>query len=329
MALTTKGARRVMACVVYALGLSFTGIAALGSQHGGRALNEATARALSGERARLESQYRRADAALTKLPEARPTAAIRAEIDAALKDPRLNDCHGWLQSTRLRAVCVEKVEPLRAELANAEERQRLTSELATTSEALSALTVGKPANADAESLGRYLAAFGIGATSDRLADILNLLTVASVELAGGIAFALSSRSVNPVELHKRANTVNGSINAPEATFVNATHALLVNTKVNAPVNTTKVLKTKSKHRRVNASPGGTLERIKREIVASLLDGAKACSQRALADVHGCSVGLVNKAVRSLAEAGIVRVRANRFCTRLELIRDAQPPRVSH
>jgi hypothetical protein len=185
--------RRALAVCVYALGLAFTAIAALGSQHGGRALNEATAAALTGERGRLEAQYKRADAAIAKLPATRPTAVVQAELDAVLRDPRLNGCYGWLENSRLRAVCVERVEPLRTELANATERKRLTGELATTSEALGSLTVAKPANADADSLGRYLEALGVNISRDRLTDLLNLLTVASVELAGGIALALGHR----------------------------------------------------------------------------------------------------------------------------------------
>jgi hypothetical protein len=194
MALASNGARRYLAAAVYLLGLTFSAIVALGSQHGGRALNDATAAALTGERGRIESQYRRADAALSKLPETRPVAVIQSELAALLKDPRLNECYGWLMNSRLRAVCVERVEPLRAELANANERQRLTGELASASEALAGLTVAKPANADANALGRYLEALGVNIPRDRLTDLLNLLTVASVELAGGIALALGHRS---------------------------------------------------------------------------------------------------------------------------------------
>jgi hypothetical protein len=81
--------------------LTFTAIAALGSLHGGRSLNEATAAALTGERTRLEAQYKRADMTLDRLPEARPVAVIQAELDAILTDGRLNDCQGWLESSRL------------------------------------------------------------------------------------------------------------------------------------------------------------------------------------------------------------------------------------
>jgi hypothetical protein len=49
-ALTNTGSRRILAAVAYVFGLSFTVVAALGSQHGGRSLNEATATALTSER---------------------------------------------------------------------------------------------------------------------------------------------------------------------------------------------------------------------------------------------------------------------------------------
>jgi hypothetical protein len=207
-ALTNTGSRRILAAVAYVFGLSFTVVAALGSQHGGRSSNEATAMALTSERSRLEVAYKRADAALGRLPETRPVAVIQSELDAILKDMRLNDCQGWLENSRLRATCVERVEPRRKELANAQERKRLTDELASTSRALSSLTLPRPANADADSLGRYLEALGVNIPRDQLADSLNLLTVASVELAGGIALALGNRPTNNPAKHPTGKWLN-------------------------------------------------------------------------------------------------------------------------
>jgi hypothetical protein len=157
-----------------------------------------------------EAQYKRADAALSKLPDTRPVSVIQSELDATLKDSRLNDCQGWLENSRLRATCVERVEPRRKELANAVERKRLTDELASTSRALSSFNVAKPANADAESLGRYLAALGIAVARERLADLVNLLTVASVELAGGIALALGAGSAERSMAKYTHSSPNGS-----------------------------------------------------------------------------------------------------------------------
>src|SRR5262249_50828062 len=154
----------------------------------------------------LEAAYRRAEAALGKLPETRPVAVVQTELDAKLRDPRLNNCSGWLESSRLRAVCIG-VEPVRKELANSQERQRLMGELASTSEALGNLSIGRPANSDTASLVRYLAALGFDIGADRSADLLNLLTVVSVELAGGLALALGVRPDDTVEPKGQSKTL--------------------------------------------------------------------------------------------------------------------------
>jgi hypothetical protein len=55
----------------------------------------------------------------------RPASAIRGELNALLADKRLNDCEGWLASMKLRAVCIDRVAPLRVELGRAERREKL------------------------------------------------------------------------------------------------------------------------------------------------------------------------------------------------------------
>lgn len=193
LALTCNGARQASACTAWLLALSFTIVAALGSQHGGRELAARTDGAITGERARLESAYRRASDELATLPAARPAAVIETELAAILQDTKLQGCQGWLDSKKSRAVCVERVEPLRAEQATALSRQRLQATMADATAALGKLTVGKPANADASAVQRYLAAVGIEIGTQRLADLLSLLTVIAVEVCGGIALAIGRK----------------------------------------------------------------------------------------------------------------------------------------
>lgn len=190
LALTCNGARRTSACVAWLLGLSFTIIAALGSQHGGRELATRTDGAITGERARLESAYKRASDELGTLPTARPAAVIDTELAGILKDPKLQDCQGWLENKRLRTICIEQVEPRRAEQSIARQRERLQTTMADATAALGKLTVGKPANADASAVQRYLAAVGLHIGAQRLADLLSLLTVVAMEVCGGVALAL-------------------------------------------------------------------------------------------------------------------------------------------
>jgi hypothetical protein len=164
--------------------------------------------------------------------------------------------------------------------------------------------------------------------------MLNLLTVASVELAGGIALTLGSRTANTQPLNTTANTTEQpAANAPADTETEQCS----NTESTRRPNTSKTLKNKRKQRSRTPGPNATartgnnntFERLKREIVASLLDGPKSCSQRILADTYGCSVSTVNKAVQALADAGIVSVRANRSCTHLELARESDTTCVTH
>lgn len=199
LVLTHHGQRRAVAGVAWLLGLTFTIVAALGSQHGGRELAGRTDSAIAGERARLEAAYKRESEELAALPPARPASVADAELAVILKDVRLKDCRGWLENRRFRTICVEKVEPARAEQSIARERERLQTAMTDATAALSKLTVGKPANTDANAIERYLAAVGIRVGTQRLADLLNLLTVHELAAAGAVNVS-TSKSGTVVEL---------------------------------------------------------------------------------------------------------------------------------
>ena len=57
--------------------------------------------------------------------------AVRGDLSALLSNKKLNDCEGWLESIKLRTVCIEQVAPLRSELAKAERREKLEAGLPT------------------------------------------------------------------------------------------------------------------------------------------------------------------------------------------------------
>ncbi len=196
--LTHHGARRTAASAAWLLGLAFTITAALGSQHSGRELAARTDDAITGERARLEAAYKRASEELATLAAARASAIIDNELAVILKDDRLHGCQGWLENKKLRATCVTAVEPRRAELATAQQRERLQTTMTDATAALGKMSVGKPANSDASAVQRYLAAVGIHVGADRLADLLSLLTVVSVEVCGGVALALGRKQCTAV-----------------------------------------------------------------------------------------------------------------------------------
>jgi hypothetical protein len=194
MVLISRGAtRKALAGTVYLLGLGFTAIAAVGSQHAGRDFNAATADSLQGQRARLESAYKRASDSLSQLPAARPAEIVQTDIERIMLANGIHDCATTWDNTILQQkTCASRIEPLKAEIAAGKESERLKTELATLTQQLSSLGVAKTANADAGALSNYLAVMGITVTPGRIADILNLLTVAAIEVCGGIAIALGS-----------------------------------------------------------------------------------------------------------------------------------------
>jgi hypothetical protein len=197
--LTAQGCiRRALAALVYIFGVTFTGISGLGSLNCGRELSVATSRALTSERDRLTAQYDRANEALKQLPSARPVSVIQTEIDSILKENHITECSAWLTNVKLRAVCIEQVAPLQKELATAIERSRLKAELNSASTALNILTIARPANTDATSIQRYLEAMGVHIEAQRLVDIINALTIAAIEIAGGATLAIAQRQNVPV-----------------------------------------------------------------------------------------------------------------------------------
>ena len=310
MMLTHQGKPRTTAGIAWVLGLTFTVVAALGSQHGGRELASRTDGAATGDRARFEADYKRAAGDLALLPATRPAAVIDQELAIMLQEHRLKGCAGWLENWRLRKTCAEKVAPLQTEQAIAGDRARLQTAIATASAALGTASVGKPANTDASAVQRYLGAIGIHVGTERLADILNLLTVFAVEFCGAAALALSRR---PIVGHDkgRMNTgdggLNTSVNAPLNTPPGGVQDPVL-PALNAPVNVTADPKT-----------AATIERLKRRILGDLERGPRSCSQRSLASEFGASVGYLNKALHELAAVGALNVATSRVGTRVALV----------
>lgn len=305
--LTNHGQRRTAAGVAWLLSLIFTVVAALGSQHGGRELAGRTEVAAAGDRARHEADYSRAETALAGLPAARPAGVIEQELAVLLQDERLKGCAVWLANWRLRKVCDEKVGPARAELANAQARETAQAAMAAASAALGTATVGKPPNSDASAVQRYLAAIGIRVGADRLADVLNLLTVFAIEFCGAAALALGWPIAGNGKV--RVNTGDAGL------------SVSMNTPVNAPTGGVQAPALPALNAPVNATDektAATIERLKRRILGDLERGPRSCSQRRLASEFGASVGYVNKALHELRMAGAVNVITSRAGTVVEL-----------
>lgn len=306
--LRTTGTARRTAFAAWLLSLAFTVIHALGSQHGGREHAARVDGTAEGNRARLEAAYRRATDQLAVLPATRPSGVVGEELSVALKDTRLAGCRGWVESRRLRTVCAEVVEPLRAELATADAREAAQKAASEASAALGALAVTRPANTDAAAVARYLAAVGITLAVDRLADLISLLTVVAIEIVGAVAIALGRQQLVAAPRQLTAADVHASPRDGGALAVQKPVSKPPPTGVQSQV-----------PRAVNTETSDTIERLKARIVGDLELGPRACSQRALANELGVSVGYVNKVLKELAGGGRVNVHATHSGTRLELV----------
>jgi hypothetical protein len=166
MVLISRGAtRKALAGTVYLLGLGFTAIAAVGSQHAGRDFNAATSESLVGQRQRLEAAYNRANDTLSKLPTARPADVVQTDIERIMLANGIHDCATTWDNTILQQkICASRIEPLKAEIATGKESERLKAELATITQQLSSLGVAKTANADSAALSMPMPLAQVGTT---------------------------------------------------------------------------------------------------------------------------------------------------------------------
>jgi hypothetical protein len=78
-----------------------------------------------------------------------------------------------------------------------------------TSLALNNIAIAKPANSDATAIALYLEALGIHISSQRLIDLINFLTVAAIEIAGGATLAIAQSQTLPVRTNQGSRESSG------------------------------------------------------------------------------------------------------------------------
>jgi hypothetical protein len=123
-AIVRGAALALLACV--AIAYSLTAELTLMSMARGdlvaeRQASTKTAKSIDGQRTRIEAE-------LSNLARIRPAASIKAELAGILADQRLGNCK-VLDGPRTKAAC-PRVATLRAELGNADRREKLESDLA-------------------------------------------------------------------------------------------------------------------------------------------------------------------------------------------------------
>jgi hypothetical protein len=306
-ALGSHGTMRRAALAAWALSLAFVIVSQLGSQHSGRELATRVDSATTGDRARHEAAYKRASDELAALPAARPSAVVETELATILNDSRLKGCAGWLESRRLRTICVERVEPLRAEQSVARERQRLQTAMDDATAALAAAKPATPANSDATAVARYLAAVGIVVGVDRLADLISLLTVVAIEVVGAVAIALGrQQSMLEAPSAQQAATADSSPNVNSGSV--AAPIRIESTATDKPADCPSP--------KGGPAVGNDADRRRDRIVKALMAGAVEGTQERIAD----SLGVPKTTMRRIVESDPrLRLSVGQHGSRLELV----------
>jgi hypothetical protein len=156
---------------------------------------QAEGNAAKGER----EAHQRIESELAQIGYVRPSAAIRSELTTLLANPKLNNCDGWLETIKLRTMCIEQIAPLRTELAEAERKEKLEAGLPTSREP----QAEKTADPGSAALVTYLAALGFLMPADVVAQWLNLVPVLALEIGSALAAvlvqALGSGVVQPAK----------------------------------------------------------------------------------------------------------------------------------
>jgi hypothetical protein len=229
------------------------------------------------------------------------------ELATILKETRLADCRGWLESKRLRTICVERVEPLRAELANALAREKAQTVMNDATAALAAAKPATPANSDATAVARYLAAVGIAVEADRLGDLISLLTVLSIEIVGAVAIALGrQQSMLEAPSAQQATTADSSPAVNSAALAEA--ARIESTATDKPAD---CLSPKG-----GPAVGNDADRRRDRIVKALMAGAVEGTQERIAE----QLGVPKTSMRRLVESDTrLRLSVCQHGSRLELV----------
>ena len=182
---------------------------ALGAASGVRTDATTIEQDLSGKRARAQATYDRLDKELKALPHTRPAAEVQSELSIVLaREPSLtNNCETkWLTNVGMRALCLERVVPLKAELARAQRRETLDGELRQARAGLDGERSVRTANSDVASIVGMLADIGIAASPERVSRWMVIIKALVIEAGGGIAFAMAELFCLPRMVPTAAST---------------------------------------------------------------------------------------------------------------------------
>jgi hypothetical protein len=168
--------------IAYSLTAELTLMATARGDHvAQRVADTKAAKSFDGRRERIETE-------LAKLTNVRPAATIKADIAGIIADPRVGDCR-VVYTQRSKAAC-PRVTALRAELGNAERREKLEGDLASLQSAGLVAPTVREADPGSAALATYLASLGLDVPVSRLTDWLVLIPVLALEVGAALAGVL-------------------------------------------------------------------------------------------------------------------------------------------
>ncbi len=250
--------------------------------------------------AREKQAFDDASGKLAALGTARLAGEVTAERDAILADPRAGGCL-TMNGPYTKAHCPQ-VATLNAELARAQERTRLESDVARLRSELAAFPAVSAPDPAASAVIGYLALFGLKASPEAVAFWLSALAVALVEVGSAFGLVLAgSLAHRPGEAVEVVNEgLATSERAPEPVLMpSAPPALTAEAPVAAPM----------------ALPSDpALDRLR----AAANSGVIEAPQSEIARLLGTSKTSANRVLHKLADIGALSMTTGMHGTRLVL-----------
>jgi len=247
-----------------------------------------------------QAQRNRIEVELATIGTGRPSGAISAELNAILTDRRLANCETWLESTRLRTICIEKVAPLKSELASAERRETLQGELAGHAQRVGMPNAEVKPDPAASALSTYLAALGVKIDSATLSEWIVLVPVIALEVGSAFAAVLARGLGVYTSTNTRSKPTMPSPNQNANARPSESVSLCVSNDTVRLVH---------------------LDDHAERLVSLLHDrgGEVFGGQRAFASALNISAASVNRLLGELSEAGRVHVETGKHGTRVKLV----------
>jgi hypothetical protein len=275
-----------------------------------RVADTKVAKSVDGRRERIEAE-------LAKLANVRPAATIKADIAGIIADPRVGDCR-VMYTKRARTEC-PRVNAFRAELGNAERREKLEADLASLQSAGPVAPAVREADPGSAALATYLASLGFDVPVSRLTDWLVLIPVLALEVGAALAGVLvhsvgghrpsmSKGAPQPATMPEPRSAAVDSLVRESAPWTPALVKAAASAKSGAKRRCSLVGPERVSTRRLGNATVATKVDAQQAIVSTLqvnggrMDGA---SVRGLAALIGAHKSNVHNAIAALIAAGTV------------------------